>query len=69
MRHLPALLFTTGLLVAGVFLLALGLHQVRARRRVYLTRRWTAYRGTGDVLIGVGTASAAAYHLNQIIAE
>lgn len=69
MRHLPALLFTTGLLVVGIFLLALGLHQVRARRRYHLTRHWTAYRGTGDVLIGVGTTTAAAYHLNQIIAE
>ena len=69
MRNVVVLLATIGLLAAGVLLLALGLHQVRARRAYRITPRWTAYRGTGDVLLGVGTATAAAYHRNQIISE
>ena len=67
MRDLVHLFGTIGLLMVGVFLLALGLAQVRERRPN--PRRWLVYAGAGDLLIGAGLSAGSAYHLSTLISE
>ena len=67
MRDLVHLFGTIGLLMAGVFLFALGVAQVRERRPN--PRRWLGYLGAGDLLLGAGLSAGAAHHLSTLISE
>ena len=74
MRHPLALLATVALLVAGAFLFALGLVQLRRRHlprtlptRAALTR--AALVGARDCFLGALTLGVAGHHLNNILSE
>ena len=74
MKHPLALLATVALLVAGAFLFALGLVQLRRRHlpraaptRAALTR--AAMLGARDCFLGALTLGVAGHHLNTIISE
>ena len=60
---------TTGLLVAGILLVALGLYALGGRPVAWSSADRLALYGLGDLVLGLGIAIGAIIHITTLLSE